>query len=244
MQDQYAGDIGDFVKYALLRRLSEGKRLGVAWYLFPDESSKGDGRHIDYLDRPHREKWRPLDEPLFDAMKTLVCEKRRSTTAIEQSGVLEDAVFAGERLETQLTGKRRREWRRQWFENTVETLDGCDLVFADPDNGLCEDDRFSPGTKKHWKRLPLHEVQKVAEEGRTAIVYHHNTRRKGGHRQEIAYWMGQLPDCRAALRWRGWSNRTFFIVNPDNGVEERLRAFHGDWQRTKKIELIWNGANS
>ena len=30
MQDQYVGDIGDFAKYALLRRLSEGKRLGVA----------------------------------------------------------------------------------------------------------------------------------------------------------------------------------------------------------------------
>ena len=39
MQDQYAGDIGDFVKYGLLRAISEGKCLGVAWYLCTDSGS-------------------------------------------------------------------------------------------------------------------------------------------------------------------------------------------------------------
>lgn len=29
MQDRYAGDIGDYVKLALLRSLSDGHRLGV-----------------------------------------------------------------------------------------------------------------------------------------------------------------------------------------------------------------------
>ena len=30
MQDRYVGDIGDFVKYALLRAVAYGKSLGVA----------------------------------------------------------------------------------------------------------------------------------------------------------------------------------------------------------------------
>ena len=61
MQDQYVGDIGDFVKYGLLRAISEGKLLGIAWYHCADPSStkKGDGCHIDYLKQD--KKWRHLD---------------------------------------------------------------------------------------------------------------------------------------------------------------------------------------
>jgi hypothetical protein len=51
MQDRYVGDVGDFAKYALLRRLcgqpgERAIRLGVVWCLFPDESLTNDGRHI------------------------------------------------------------------------------------------------------------------------------------------------------------------------------------------------------
>ena len=44
MQDRYAGDIGDFVKLGLLRALSSGCKLGIAWYRFPDEDHNGDER--------------------------------------------------------------------------------------------------------------------------------------------------------------------------------------------------------
>ena len=56
MQDRYAGDVGDFVKLGLLRALSPGRKLGMAWYRYPDESHNGDGRHITYLDQPQRAK--------------------------------------------------------------------------------------------------------------------------------------------------------------------------------------------
>ena len=49
MQNRYTGDIGDYVKYGLLRTLSDGQRLGMAWYLFPDEDHDRDGHHGDYL---------------------------------------------------------------------------------------------------------------------------------------------------------------------------------------------------
>jgi len=45
MQDRYAGDVGDFVKLGLLRAISPGRKLGVAWYRYPDEAHNGDGRH-------------------------------------------------------------------------------------------------------------------------------------------------------------------------------------------------------
>lgn len=44
MQDRYTGDIGDFVKYGLLRAIRGRKRLGVAWYLHPDGGREGNGQ--------------------------------------------------------------------------------------------------------------------------------------------------------------------------------------------------------
>lgn len=85
MQNRYAGDIGDFAKYGLLRAIREGKRLGIAWYLNPDRGPAGDGRHIEYLDDPDR--FRSLDPELFDILGDLVPDHRRVAT-LEQSGIL------------------------------------------------------------------------------------------------------------------------------------------------------------
>jgi hypothetical protein len=52
MQDRYAGDIGDFVKLGLLRAISPGYALGLAWYHVPDEGHNDDGRHIGYTAQP------------------------------------------------------------------------------------------------------------------------------------------------------------------------------------------------
>jgi hypothetical protein len=61
MQNKYVGDIGDYVKLAILRALSPGYQLGVAWWLVPDEEHKKDGRHVDYLGK---ERTRPLRKTL------------------------------------------------------------------------------------------------------------------------------------------------------------------------------------
>ena len=104
MQDRYVGDIGDFVKYGLLRALGKGKRLGVAWYLpaAADLTGSGDGRH----------------------------------------------------------------------------------------NGRSEP-----------------------------------------HRKEIQKWMNRLPSTVHAYYWRRYSNRTFFVINPDSEIERRLDKFVGCWGR-------------
>jgi hypothetical protein len=70
MQNRYTGDIGDYVKLAILRALMHGRRLGVGWWLYPDESHNSDGRHISYLSQP--EVWRRFDPALFDHLKAVV----------------------------------------------------------------------------------------------------------------------------------------------------------------------------
>jgi hypothetical protein len=226
MQDRYTGDIGDFAKYGLLRALGVGHRLGVAWYLMPDETHNGDGRHVDYLaDRP---KWAPYDPDLFDTMKALVAV-RRSVATVEGSGLLPGAVFHSKRLEVHESSVGERwEWRSRWFEGVLSDLIGCDLVFADPDNGLCLDDNFRASRRSAWKRIPVAEVLRLAQ-GRTAIIYHHNTRRPGGHELENGDWIKRLGGNVLALRWRRISCRTFFVVNPTPAVSAQVMAFTKKW---------------
>lgn len=226
MQDRYVGNIGDFVKYGLLRAIRGTRRLGVAWYLHSDIGPPGDGKDTAYLQHP--DEWRHLDTELFDALKELIHD-RRSVANIQESGILGDAVFAAEGLVVaEVQTHDRERWRSRWFNRIKRQLAGCDLVFADPDNGLVPDDRFRPARKVDAKRIPLSEAMALGE-GRTAVVYHHNTRRRGGHRAEILWWKNQLPDGTLAYYWRRVSNRTFFIINPDAEIRHRLREFEKRW---------------
>jgi hypothetical protein len=219
MQNRYTGDIGDFAKYALLRALGEDHRLGVAWYLFPDESHNTDGKHTDYLMQP--DKWRPLDPELFDGLRSLVTSNQRNVYQVETSGLLDKAQFSNELLAFDGDPATRGKKRAAWFSKTLFDLRDCDLVFADPDNGLCLDQKYSMASKTFWKRMPLSEAHVLAA-GRTAIIYHHNTRRAGGHAREIQYWLEQFGQKALALYWRHLSNRTFFIIHPTSEI--RLRA--------------------
>lgn len=225
MQDRYVGDIGDYVKYGLLRAIRGTRRLGVAWYLHPDEPG-GHGQHTSYLQRP--DEWRHLDPELFDALKELIRD-RRSVANLQESGILGDATFAADRLVVaEVTPRDRERWRHRWFNRIKRQLAGCDLVFADPDNGLVSDARFRPAEKENAKRIPLSEAMALAE-GRTAVIYHHNTRYRGGHRAEILCWKNQLPNGTLAYYWRRWRNRTFFIINPDAETRRRIREFEKRW---------------
>ena len=233
MQNRYVGDVGDFAKYGLLRAIMGRKRLGVAWYLHPDAGPIGDGKHADYLCRPA--EFRHLDCKLFDEMKIIREGDLRSVAAVEKSGILGNAAFADEYLgvERIAVGKRDLQ-RRQWFARVKDRLADCDFIFADPDNGLYPDDKFNAGQKVNWKRIPLAEATDLAA-GRTAVIYHHNTRYPGGHCKEIRYWMSRLPGCNHAFHWKRWSSRTFFIINPDRETEHLLGQFARRWRKCGEL---------
>ena len=213
---------------------------GVAWYLNPYADPHG-GRRTEYL--KHDKHWRHLDPELFDKLAKLVRDDDRSVKAVQGSGVLgKEAVFAAEPLDVyRVPSRDRRHWRRCWFERVRNRLSATDVVFADPDNGLVLDDGFRPEQKKNKseKRIPLDEVNMLAR-GRSAVVYHHNSRHRGGHRLEIGDWMGRLPGCTYAYYWRRWSPRTFFVINADEEIERGLRRFAEIWKGNG--ELVCQGS--
>jgi hypothetical protein len=232
MQNRYVGDIGDYLKLGILRALSPGHRLGVAWWLFPNESHNQDGRHVGYLQRP--EQWRQFDPILFDGFAEIVASNRRSAGALETADLLPGAPFASEVIPTDGLPAQRKRARHQWFARMKERLADADLVFVDPDNGT-EPVGFSYGSSKAGKSVLLSELRELANPGRCLIVYHHHTRRKGGHHAEIAHWADRLRAAGFstvdALRARPYSPRVYFLLNAPADV--RYRA--------EKIAVQWDG---
>lgn len=189
MQDRYTGDIGDYVKLAILRALMPGRRLGVGWWLYPDESRNCDGRHTGYLAQP--EVWRSLDPPLFDHLKAVVSAGERKVSALEHEGLLPEAVYFREAVPTEGTTTVRRAARMAWLERLGAALNSCDFVFLDPDNGF-ETKDFDLGAAKAGKSLALSELQTLRRPGRVLVAYHHQTRMRGGNELELEHWGARL----------------------------------------------------
>ena len=229
LQNRYAGDVGDYVKLALLRALAPELKLGVAWYLYPDEGHNSDGRHISYLRYPSQ--WRHLDPDLFDGLSHVVATSR-SVTAIERAQLV-DATFAREPLNHALhpPGARSAE-RTAWFSRLLERMSDREIVFADPDNGLTDDDPTRRARPTFGKHLPLAEARALAD-GRCAVIYHHNSRFKGGHDAEVDHWRRKLGGSTVAIRATAFSCRTFFIVNGSTTILERAARFTERWSDAK-----------
>ena len=155
----------------------------------PHEAHNGDGRHIGYLNHP--EQWRHFDPDLFDILVDVVSSGQRNLRALEASDILPGAIFAGEVIPSDGPLAQRQQVRHEWFVRMKDSLTEADLLFVDPDNGL-EPAGYSHGSAKAGKSVLLSELHELARPGRWLIVYHHHSRRKGGHQCEIVYWAERL----------------------------------------------------
>ena len=225
MRDQYVGDVGDYVKLGLLRHLKP-KQLGVIWFKTGDK----DGRFTEYLCKP--KKYEKFDAPLFGLLKKIVFEeepekkkkeeetpKGRAIRRIEIAGILGAASFFGDEVD----GKERA----QWFKQACEAMQGCDFVFVDPDNGLHK-------KEKSQKHISLREVKKLMNRNRSLLIYHHQTREQGGHKEEICYWLKQLRKKTGvnplAIRAGKSSPRVFFLLTEKDDLKTRFKTFAQKWK--------------
>ncbi|HEX3575127.1 MAG TPA: hypothetical protein VHU42_11050 [Rhodopila sp.] len=230
MQDRYVGDVGDYVKLAILRALSPGRRLGVAWWLFPDSGTPGDGRHTSYLKEPS--KWQHFAPEVYDALEKIVGSDRRTVAALEDADLLPGATYFSELIPIGATPHETRTRREEWFARCQAHLTDCNLVFLDPDNGF-EPKGFSLGARNGGKSVSMAALQALRLSGRTLVVYHHHTRLAGGHIAELKRWGDHLLalgfDRVDALRATPYSPRAFFLLNADDEIRDRAAALGKQW---------------
>ena len=240
MQDHYTGEFADYVKYALLRSLAPNpiRRLGFAWYKNASDCPPKYGNTIQYLDNP--EEWRPLDPEVFDTLHDIVENRRRATSQIEASRLFPAARYANEPLPTDVADLNlRRQWRRDWFERTFDKLRDRNVVYIDPDTGICPNGDFAYGQLAKWQYIPMQELQRLEGDGqgnRRPVVVYHTPNRNSKHHQQIQYWKAQL-NCDYAFHVPSreingdiLGPRVFFILSPDEPMVEALKTFSETWQ--------------
>lgn len=231
VQDRYAGDIGDFGKFALLRALAPGRRLGICWYRTDGSGeSNNDGRHLAYLRRPDR--FRQLDPECFDALGSFVEDFRadRCRRAIESLEALallpSDSLFHGKLCPGLPVA------RQDWAARMVKSMEGANLIFLDPDNGL-EGAALSP------KSTAIADLVALRRSGRALLLYHHQSRRAGGAVVEAAHVARRLAEAGFArvdtIRLRPYSSRFYFLLEANTALRGRLQEFAVGWGKRAQL---------
>lgn len=250
MQDRYVGDVGDFAKYSLLRRLvtdvgaEPSLRLGIVWCLFPDESHNADGKHISYLKNGNL---RHLDPDLHDSLEALVIDGQRSVARVAGGGLFPgDTDFFGvpiarfHRKGRRLTPRERADYRQEWLNRALERTRDCDLVFFDPDNGL-QTRTIGKRDLKAGKYVFWDEISAFVERGQALVVYHHTNRTEpvpaqvARLKQEFA---SKLPGREVIpLVFRRGSCRIFWIVLEGAATPLLNERVHGMMQTDWKLHF-------
>lgn len=187
MQNRYTGDVGDFGKFGLLRSLtvtaSTGEklpRLGVNWYLVPDETGNQDGKFTGYLDGDKEPYYRLCDPELYDQLQVIIRQNLRSVQQIMAKEILPGGTkFYSEVLSfSHLKDKKeaRLAYRNRWVQQGLKQLKNCDFVFFDPDNGL-----GIPSCPRHYKQgikyVFYDELVNYFKRGQSLIIYNHRDRK-------------------------------------------------------------------
>ncbi len=246
MQDRYVGDIGDFGKYALLRRLcgSPGERpvrLAVIWCYYPNESHSNDGRHVSYL---RSKEFNILDNELYVHLQTIVEANQRAISSISNATIFpESTVYCNDPI-SQLGAERlgseaRLNHRIQWLKGCIMRTGECDLVFFDPDNGV-EVASVPKRGLKSGKYIYWDELLPFWQRGNSLLIYHHLNRTASAARQvEVLAqrFTAKLDSAKIVpLVFRRGSSRVFWLIHrgDDLGRELERRAadmLSGGWSR-------------
>jgi hypothetical protein len=246
MQNRYVGDVGDFGKYALLRRLlgapaERQVRLGIIWCLFPDESHNNDGRHVSYLSRC---EFSDLDPELHKALNEIVKSGHRRISSVAQGGIFPaetvfcDAPVSPPKFRTCAPTTRMRH-RSAWLEECLKLTGSCNLVFFDPDNGF----EVKSVNKQHanaGKYIFWDELAPFWRLGKSLLIYHHLNRTVSAARQIETLALRFVAEFERAkiipLVFRRGSSRVFWLVHHRDPLGQELEKrvadlLNGGWSR-------------
>lgn len=248
MQDRYAGDIGDYGKFGLLKALqAEGFRLGINWY----KATPPTEREKENDDGKHRiaERYDVCDPALAETLRAISTSPQRSIKALQQAALLDAArtVYYDKMVEV--------EGRAQWHENALQALADCDLVFLDPDNGLLVKS-VGRRSAKSVKYVFDEELNDYLARGQSVVLYNHRARKPAAqYFQELADRCTALPAAKGkpirALAFPKGTIRDYLLIaaTPDHAhrIHQALNhMIQGAWAhlglcREEAVVLVERG---
>ena len=232
MKDQYFGDWGDYGKYGMLRFLANHNiSIAVNWYLTPNDESK-DGKHINYLEDENNRRY---DPELFDTLKKLVHENKRSVLAFEQTQLIQGARYYHKLLKNEgMTKNEKQENRQKWHQEALEACQGVELVFLDPDNGAIE--QKPSKLKEAIKYCYADEIADYYEAGMDVVYYCSKGRRTYDEWENTKAMMKRkLPDAKIGIITfhKGTQRSYIFVIHKKNfrRYAELIKKFLDKWSR-------------
>lgn len=221
MRDQYAGDVSDVLKFAFLRALAGTDRtLGIAWYYAPGNDGRANGRHLEWRDEA---AWRLLDEELHAGLAAL---PERSIAALERAAIWpKGALFHREPMPSRLE-------RSAWGTQKRSALNGANIVFLDPDNGIgTETEKHATFTEIRLLRSPGRAIVFITFPGRNlkhdALLrqLHERLAVEVGAASVITLRTNVSVPCAAGSRSYVQRQRWLTVVEPDDELTARAQAF-------------------
>jgi hypothetical protein len=221
MRNQYVGDVSDVLKFAFLRALAGADRtLGVAWYYTPDDDGRADGKHREWRDES---AWRKLDPELHAG---LVALPERTIAA------LEDAMIWPRGTLFHRDPMPLRADRGAWAARKRAALDGADIVFLDPNNGLgAETEKHATFAEIRLLRKPGRAIVFITFPGRSmphaALARQLHSRLKGETGTESIITLRtnvsvpRVQGSRSYVQRQRW----FTVVDIDADLTARARRF-------------------
>ena len=231
MKDQYVGDIGDYGKYSLLDAFAKsGIRVGVNWYLTPDDGSS-DGKFTGYLEKEMLRRYNPS---LFDELKRIAQKKDKSVQDIQNNMIVYNAIYYDVPLAFSGTPEERVRNRNTWFQESLDRLKDAELIYMDPDNGLLEsDDARKLGADKY---VLAEEVEQYFNAGHNVVYYCHKGRRSYEAWEDYkSYMLKRVPAAKpAVLTFHKGTQRSYiFLIHEESfkGYRKIIDGFLRRWVR-------------
>jgi hypothetical protein len=121
-------------------------------------------------------------------MRTIRNKPNRSVKSIENAALLPGATYAPDLIPCLETPYAvRPSMREAWLARVATTLDECDLIFVDPDNGIGPLS-LNLTHKRAGKSVMIEELLLLSRRSngkqRAIVVYHHQSR-QGGHLEQM-----------------------------------------------------------
>ena len=257
MQNKYVGDAGDFGKLGLLRFLSGHTdsspephlRLGLIWYLYPDEihgadksKTNNDGGQVGYLypSENNIRKYGDCDRELWDRLAHLVGYGARCVHCLAVAGVLPadtDYYDAPLSYVPRLRRGLKMATREHWLRYALLAVQDSDLVFVDPDNGISVPDSMYQKTGPKFTYIS--DLEALWERNKSLVVYQHVGRDRNAINMArakaamLAERFGVEPMILHLRRGRGGCVH-FVVPQPDEkgaAIEDRAERF---------LDSLWN----
>lgn len=175
MKVQYFGDVHDFRKYVLLRRLAKnGFQIGVCWMLTKDDG-RNDGLMRTYLKQ--REPWSGIDEKLFKTLHGALIDPSNGEfiqPTLEHLRIIKNDHVIPNMNDYEDYVPQDKILRQDFHHKCLVKFESSqsNLVFFDPDNGL-ETKSCPKGRKNSVKYVYLDEIYEHYRQGRSLLIYQH-----------------------------------------------------------------------